>query len=115
MNLGSLMSARVLVGAATFFLAAGAVYASAPCDGPASQQYRDCVRLVDSLRPDKPGQIRVFAADGSEFTAGQVQWMRGRLHEVRRLCASDAPGDQAEAARLLVEVRELVASRRRGS
>lgn len=109
------MSAKVLVGAVTLFLATGAVYASAPCDGAASQQYRDSVRLVDSLHPDKPGQTRVFAADGAEFTAGQVQWMRGQLRTVARLCASGAPGDQAEAERLLREVRELVVSRQRNS
>ncbi len=115
MNLGSLMSVRFLVSAVTVFLAAGAVYASVPCDALSSQQYRDCVRLVDSLHPDKPGQTRVLAADGSEFTAGQVQWMRGQLRKVARLCASAVPGDQAEAERLLTEVRELVVSRRRNS
>jgi hypothetical protein len=73
------------------------------------------VRLVDSLRPDKAGQARVFAFDGSEFTGGQAQWMRGQLRKVERLCASAAPADQAEAERLLAEVRELIVSRHRGS
>src|ERR1700742_165064 len=109
------MSARVLVGALTFLLAAGAANAGAPCDGAASQLHRDSVRLGDSLRPNKPGQTRVNAADGAEFTAGQVQWMRGQLRPVARLCPSGAPGDQAEAERLLREVRELVVSRQRSS
>jgi hypothetical protein len=105
------MSARVVVSAATMFLLAGAAYAGSPCDGPSDQQYRECVRLVDSLRPDKAGQARVFAVDGSEFTAGQALWMR----KVERLCASAAPADQAEAERVLAEVRELIVSRHRGS
>jgi hypothetical protein len=41
------------------------------CDAASMQQYRDVVRIVDSLRPDKAGQARVFASDGSEFNAGQ--------------------------------------------
>jgi len=109
------MSARVVVSAAAMCLLAGAAYAGSPCDGPSDQQYRECVRLVDSLRPDKAGQARVFAFDGSEFTGGQAQWMRGQLRKVERLCASAAPADQAEAERLLAEVRELIESRHRGS
>ena len=34
---------------------------------------------------------------------------------VERLCASAAPADQAEAERVLAEVRELIVSRHRGS
>jgi hypothetical protein len=88
--------------------------AQVPCD-PGSQQYKDCVRLVDSLRPDKAGQARVFAADGSEFTAGQALWMRGQLRKVARLCASDRPEDHEEATRTLMEVRELLQSHHRDS
>jgi len=99
--------------AAVSFLGAVA-QAQAPCD-PASQQYKDCVRLVDSLRPDKAGQMRVFAVDGSEFTAGQALWMRGQLRKVARLCASGRPEDQEEAARILMEVHELLQSHHRDS
>jgi hypothetical protein len=110
------MSARVVVGAvAMCLLTVGAAYAGSPCDGASVQEYRECVRLVDSLRPDKAGQARVFAVDGSEFTPGQAQWMRGQLRKVERLCASAAPADQAEAERLLAEVRGLLVSRHRGS
>ena len=110
------MSARVVVGvAAMCLLTVGAAYAGSPCDSASGQEYRECVRLVDSLRPDKAGQARVFAVDGSEFTAGQAQWMRGQLRKVERLCASAAPADQAEAERLLAEVRELIVSRHRAA
>jgi hypothetical protein len=108
------MSKGVLLSASMICLA-GAVYAGSPCDGPSSQQYRDCVRLVDSLRPDKAGQARVFAADGSEFTMGQALWMQEQLRKVARLCASGGVADQAEAERLLADVRALLTSRQRGS
>ena len=59
--------------------------------------------------------MRVFAADGSEFNAGQVQWMKGQLRRFDRLCARGAPGDDAEAARVLAGVAELLKSHRRAS
>jgi hypothetical protein len=88
-----------------------AAYAQGPCD-KVQQGYLDCVRLVDSLRPEKAGQMRVFAADGSEFNAGQVQWMKGQLRKFDRLCAR---GDAAEAANVLAGVQELLESHRRRS
>lgn len=93
----------------------GSVAAAEGTCGASSQRYNDCLRLVDSLRPDKAGQARVFAADGSEFTAGQALWMRGQLRKVARLCASGQPADQLEAARILSEVGELLQSHRRNS
>ena len=91
------------------------VYAGSPADSAASQQYRDCMRIVDSLHPDKAGQARVFTRDGSEFTAGQASWMKGQLRKVTRLRASGAAGDQEEATRLLAEVRELIRSHQRNA
>jgi hypothetical protein len=108
------MSAKV-VGLAAVACLATPAFAGSPCDGVASQQYRDSVRIVDSLHPDKAGQARVFTLDGSEFTAGQALWMKGQLREVARLCASGASRDQEEAARLLAEVRELIRSHQRNS
>jgi hypothetical protein len=83
--------------------------------GAGSQQYNNCLRLVDSLRPDKGGQQRVYAADGSEFTAGQALWMRGQLRKVARLCATGQADDRQEAARILSEVSELLRSHHRDS
>jgi hypothetical protein len=80
-----------------------------------SQQYKDCLRLVDSLRPDKAGQARVFAADGSEFTADQALWMQGQLRRVARLCATGRAEDHTEAARILAQVSDLLRSHRRDS
>jgi len=87
-------------------------YAAERCDAAFSEQYHDCVRIADSLRPDKGGQARVFTVDGSEFTAGQARWLQGQLHKVAEACAR---GDQAQAAQLLAEVQELLKSHRRAS
>jgi hypothetical protein len=87
-------------------------HAAEGCDASFTEQYHDCVRIVDSLRPDKSGQARVFALDGSEFTAGQARWMQGQLHKVEETCVR---GDQARAAQLLAEVQELLKSHRRAS
>ena len=109
------MSSRVVICAAAACLAASAAYADSGCGAASLQQYRDSVRIVDSLRPDKGGQARVFAADGAEFTAGQALWMRGQLRKVQRLCAHGSAGDQAEAAKLLAEVQDLLKSHQRSS
>jgi alkyl sulfatase BDS1-like metallo-beta-lactamase superfamily hydrolase len=87
-------------------------YAAEGCDVSLTEQYHDCVRIVDSLCPDKGGQARVFAVDGSEFTAGQARWLQGQLHKVVQACAR---GDQAQAAQLLAEAQELLKSHHRAS
>ncbi len=108
------MSFRNLLVSAAVCLSAAAHAGDGACD-TTQQKYRDCVRLVDSLRPDKAGQMRVFAADGSEFNAGQVLWMKGQLRKFDRLCSHRNPGDEAEAARVLAGVQELLESHRRRS
>jgi len=87
-------------------------HAAEGCDASFTEQYHDSVRIVDSLRPDKGGQARVFAADGSEFTAGQARWMLGQLHQVEEACVR---GEQARAAQLLTEVQGLLKSHHRAS
>jgi hypothetical protein len=110
------MSAKVTVAAAAaLYLVATAASAGSPCDASSDQDYRECVRLVDSLRVDKSGQARVFAANGSEFTAGQALWMKGQLRRVARLCASANPGDREQAERVLAEVKDLLKSHQRNS
>ena len=99
------MSLKILIYAAC--LAATASYAADICDAGLMQQYRDCARIVDTLRPEKSGQARVFAIDGTEFTAGQALWMKGQLRKFERLCASR---EQAEAAKVLAEVEGLLKS-----
>src|SRR5713226_6311016 len=84
--------------ASTYFLASSTLtYAS--CSTTFTEQFASAERIVDSLRPDKPGQIRVFASDGSEFTAGQALWMKGQLRSVLQACAR---GDEVSAAKVTV-------------
>jgi len=87
-------------------------HAAEGCDASFTRQYRDCTRIVASLRPDKGGQARVFAPDGSEFTAGQARWMQGQLHKIEESCER---GDQVRAAQLLTELQELLKSHHRAS
>src|SRR4029077_9872017 len=87
-------------------------YAAEGCDASFTEQYHDCARIVDSLRPDKGGQARVFAVDGSEFTAGQARLLQGALSKNAQACAR---GDQPQAAQLLAEVQELLKSHHRAS
>jgi hypothetical protein len=108
------MLSRVFISAVTLYCAATAVYAGEACD-KTRQEYRDCVRLVDSLRPDKAGQMRVFAADGSEYYAGQVQLMKEQLRKYEKLCATGTPADEAEAQKVLESVEQLLKSHHRNS
>lgn len=99
--------------ALTCLVALAALQAQAGCDAAFLEHYRECVRLVDSLRPDKAGQARVYASDGSEFTAGQALWMKGQIRTIGQLCASPDPAAQEEAARRLTAVADLLRSHRR--
>jgi hypothetical protein len=109
------MSARVSICVAIVCMAASAAQAATGCDPQVVQEYRDSLRLVDSLRPEKAGQMRVFAADGSEFNGGQAQWMKARLRKVGQLCVRGTDSDRAEAERVLADVRELLKSHQRRS
>lgn len=108
------MLSKVLVGTAAMLIATIG-HAAIGCDASATEQYRHAERIVDSLRPEKPGQVRVFAADGSEFNAGQANWMKGRLRKYAQLCAHGSPQDLAEAGRILAEVQDLLKSHQRQS
>jgi hypothetical protein len=79
------------------------------------QQYRHCAQLVDSLRPEKSGQARVFASDGSEFTAGQALWMQGQMRKIERMCSLGTSQGQAEASAALTAVQDLLRSHQRAS
>jgi hypothetical protein len=108
------MLSKALVGT-TALLIATVGFAAIGCDESATEQYRHAERIVDSLRPEKPGQMRVFAADGSEFNAGQASWMKARLRKYAQLCAHGGPQDLAEAAKILAEVQDLLKSHQRQS
>jgi len=81
--------------------------AHADCSPMLSKQYANAQWIVDSLRPEKPGQVRVFASDGSEYTAGQALWMKGQLRSVLQSCAR---ADENTAAAALHGVTDLLNS-----
>jgi hypothetical protein len=101
------MRNRYLTLLATGMLLASSAYGatSAALDDTLTASLHECERIVGSLHPDKPGQMRVFASDGSEFTAGQVQWMKGQL---RLIAKERADGNVVDASARLAEVRQLL-------
>ena len=86
----------------------GSVHAA--CSLALTEQIASVEWIVGSLRPDKAGQMRVFASDGSEFTAGQAQWMTGQLRGIQRECTKR---DDQSAAAQLQSVQELLKAHRR--
>lgn len=75
------------------------------CDDAISSRLYTFQLLADSVRVDKPGLARVYARDGSEFTAGQALWMKGQLRAAYTACAR---GDRDEAGQRLAAVAQLL-------
>jgi len=101
--------ALLSVVASAYFLASPTLtYAN--CSTTFTEKLAGAGRIVDSLRPDKPGQMRVFASDGSEFTAGQALWMKGQLRSVLQACVQ---GDETSAASSLHGVTDLLSTHHR--
>jgi hypothetical protein len=86
-------------------MAPAAYAAGATCDDKLMASLHACEQIIGSLRPDKAGQMRVFAPDGSEFTARQAQWMKGQLQLIVHACTD---GNADDASRRLAEVQELL-------
>ena len=97
---------------AASMLASATACAATGCDAALTHLFHECLRLVDSLKPDKAGLPRVYGADGSEFTPEQALWMKGQLQKTEEACAR---GDQADAARRLTAVQELLEAHRGAS
>ena len=53
------MLSRIVICAAATWLVASAASAANGCDSASMREYRDCLRIVDSLRPDKAGHVPV--------------------------------------------------------
>ena len=103
-------SANVLFLTGSMVMLGSTTVAVAECSQPLTEQIAGVERIVGSLRPDKAGQMRVFAVNGSEFTAGQAQWMKGELRAIQRDCTK---GDEESAAGRLRGVQELLSAHRR--
>ena len=107
------MLSRIVILAAAAVVSVGPAFAAPSCDAVFMQQYRQCAQIVDTLRPEKSGQARVFASDGSEFTAGQALWMQGQLRKIERLCSLGTSESQAEATTALMAGQDLLRSHQR--
>jgi hypothetical protein len=94
--------------ASTFLLASTLAHAN--CSPTLTEQVASAARIVDSLRPDKPGQVRVSASDGSEYTAGQALWMKGQLRSVLQACEQ---GHETSAESTLHGVTDLLKAHHR--
>lgn len=89
--------------------AGSAAAAADRCGAGADPSFEHYYRAVNSLRPDKPGQTIVYAADGSRFSAAEAYWLKGQIRAAKRNCDL---GNSAEALQRLQAVRSLVDSRR---
>jgi hypothetical protein len=108
------MGKRTFVALAIGTLMAASAYGAtnAACDDNFTASLQECQRIVGSLHPDKATQMRVFAADGSEFTAGQAMWLKGQVRLITEACAS---GQAAEASHRLVEVQKVLSEHHRAA
>jgi len=59
---------------------------AADCAAPLVRSLQDAGRRIESMQVTKPGQVRVFAADGSEYTAGAVRRMRAEVQLADQAC-----------------------------
>ena len=101
------MSMRFIAAEVLAVLASTAAHASG-CTQDFSDSLARSARVVNSLRPEKPGALRVFAPDGAQFTGGQALWLKGQLRAIETACARE---DAQEAGRRLAEVSELLGQR----
>jgi hypothetical protein len=107
-----LSAKKILLPLVAACLGSSVLHAGESCQAEFTHKWSEYAHIVDLLRPEKGGQARVFAADGSEFTAGQVMWMKGQIKRIEQACARR---DQTDAARLLAGVQDLVKSHQRAS
>lgn len=102
------MRFRYALAAAGVAALASAGAHAAGCGAAFDQSYDTYLRVIDSLRPEKPGALRVFAVDGSEFTGGQALWMKGQARDIERACAR---GDTEGASQRLKPLQAFIDSR----
>ena len=84
-----------------------AVHAESSCSATLLKSYDQAQVVVSSLHADKPGQMRVQASDGSVYTAGEAQWLKGQLRQVALDCQQGSPDS---AALRLADIRGTLQS-----
>ena len=102
------MAARIhFIVAATAVLAMSSL-AQATCTPALTEHFSSVQRVVDSVRSDKPGQLRVVATGGLVFTSAEAQWMHAQLRLAQKQCVQ---GDEAAAEKTLHEINGLISAR----
>src|SRR3979490_660332 len=106
------MAARIHFIVASTAILALSNLAQANCSPTLTEHISSVQRIVDSVRPDKPGQVRVVASDGSVFTSAEAHWMTAQLRLVQKNCAQR---DEAAADKALREVNNLLSAHKPAS
>ena len=102
------MNVKIVPAAAVAIFAWTAAAAQERCNNELELSIQRYSQVIHSLRPDKPGQAHVYAADGSEFTPAEAFWMQEQLRRIETACKLDASPDALER---LEHVRWLINSR----
>ena len=102
------MNVKIVPVAAVAILSWTAAAAQEGCNSELELSIKRYSQVIHSLRPDKPGQAHVYAADGSAFTPAEAFWMQGQLRKIETACKLDASPDALER---LGQVRWLINSR----
>jgi hypothetical protein len=106
------MAARILSIVASTALLAQSNLAQANCSPTLTDHFSNVQQIVDSVRPDKPGQLRVVASDGLVFTSAEAHWMNAQMRLVQKDCAQ---GDETAANKALGKVDNLLRAHKRAS
>jgi hypothetical protein len=106
------MAARIHSIVASTALLALSNLAQANCSSTLTEHFSSVQRIVDSLRLDKPGQLRVVASDGLVFTSAEAHWMNAQLRLVQKNCAQD---NEAAADKALREINNILSAHDRAS
>ncbi|HZE44233.1 MAG TPA: hypothetical protein VE058_10640 [Steroidobacteraceae bacterium] len=101
------MAARILSIVASAALLALSNLAQANCSPTLTEHFSSVQRIVDSVRPDKPGQMRVIAGDGSVFTGAEAHWMKAQLLLAQKECAR---GDEPAADTALRGISDFLSA-----
>jgi predicted ATP-grasp superfamily ATP-dependent carboligase len=84
---------------------AGEAAPAAECDGALTRSLQDAGQRLAHMQVTKPGQARVFASDGTEYSAAAVRRMRAQLGLAERACDR---GDARAASGLLDAIKETL-------
>ena len=97
---GDIVMKRLLV-ISTMALLCNAAFA-APIDSSLAKSLRETERLVDSLRMDKPSQMRVYAFDGTEYSSSEALWLKAHVEAARKALAANNTSDAKRELNLVV-------------